>query len=698
MLFLKKLKLNNWCNFTTEKIIEFEKGFNVINGKNGSGKSSIVNAISILLLNKYDGNWESFINNNKTEASISLDFNLDNDEYISSLVLTKKGKTVGSSRSLSKNRIDIASGEDCEKELNKILPSFLTSYSLIYRQGEDNKVTECSDSERRDLLTQLVAINYTDKINQFITPNINSINETILQKEKEKFSLENKTYNFGELKDVKEKHSKELIEDLKEKVIQYKKNEQLRTQKFQLENKKINLQNELSELKEEYSIENLNKEKEKEIKFCENQILQLPIEYEKEIISYKETTRETLVNLINAHASINEKIKQIEIKNYIEFDISQLENINNKISSLTTQKNILEKNIKSLEKGICPVCGNNCTHKLEEIKKDLTSILAQLEEFNTQKDLLEKEKNRVNIIKEENEKNKSLKNELQLELQNLENKIEFKKIEIQNHIKELKKERDSKIQTSNEKIVSLKKLYDEKISSANTIISNKEKELENTQKEFDSIIIEDLKDYKPELERLEEENKEIDSIISYNEAIKIQNELTKKQQSEDKNNLENISKKLIDLQTSLSDYKLAFEIMSKTYPTWKLEKDIVDIENKTNLFIENIYKPLYVKFIANKNSLKMLYGKGERELNVKRLSGAEKQIVNLAVENVFNQQQSLSCIILDECDSAMDKNNKETFFDTLLSLSSYYEQILVITHSSEIKDKLQVENSNLIIL
>lgn len=698
MLFLKRLELNNWCNLTTEKIIEFEKGFNVINGKNGSGKSSIVNAISILLLNKYEGNWESFINNSKTEASIILYFNLDTDEYVSKLILNKKGRSVNSVRSLNKNGIDIASGEDCEKELNKILPAFLTSYSLIYRQGESNKVTECSDSERRDLLTQLVALDYTEKVNQFITPNINSLSETLLQKEKEKFSLENKTYNFGELKFVKEKHSQQLIDDLKIKVAQYVKNEQLMVQKFQIEDKKINLQNELLRLKTECSIDKLNDEKDREINLYKTQIANLPSKCEKEVNSYKESTKEYLTNLVKASIEIKLKLSQIQIQDVTSFNDTELKIVNNHIVALNTQKNILKENIKSLENGICPVCGNNCTHKLTEVKKDLINISDQLKPLVDQRSDLEKEKIRIDFLKKENEENNLLKNKLQLELTSLENKIESKKIEIQNHIINLKNDNEFKIKSLMEKIESTKKLYEEKIVSINIIIENKEKELLDLQNEYDSIVVEDLKDYKPELEKLELENREIDNIIAYNKAIENQNELIKKQQIEDSTSLENAKNIIIDLQKSLADYKLASEIMTKTYPTWKLEKDIKDIENKTNLFVENIYKPLYVQFIANKNSLKMLYGKGERELNIKRLSGAEKQIVNLAVENVFNQQQNLSCIILDECDSAMDKDNKETFFNTLLGLSDCYEQILVITHSNEIKSKLQTEGCNLILI
>lgn len=698
MIYLKELKLKNWCNLTTEKIITFEKGFNVINGKNGSGKTSIVNAISILLLNRYDGNWESFINNNKDEAYIILSFNLDNDEYESSVFLTKKGKTVNSTRKLTKNNIDIASGEDCEKELNKILPSFLTSYSLIYRQSSDDKVTDCSDSERRDLLTQLVALDYTEKVNQFITPNINFINEKITQLEKEKYSLENKSYVFGELKEVKEKHPLSKINELKTKVKDFEINEQNKQLKNQLEIKINNLQNDLLKIKDDYSIESLQKEKDREINSLKSLIQTTPDYYEKEINLYKESTKNDLYSTINSLNDITKKLNSIQLKDFEEFDNSKLSKIISDLSSLETQKNILDKNIKSLEKGVCPVCGNNCTHKLEEVKNDFNDINNRIISLQNIKEQLENEKQKSEDIKKENERNEKLKSQYSLDIKSLENQLDSKKSEIQNHINELKNERDSKIKTCEDKILSIENLYDEKISSADTIISNKEKELDSILNEFKSINVCKIDNCSEELSKLEKENNEIDQVISYNNAIISQNELTKKQQEEDKVSLENITKDLIDLKNSLADYKLSSEIMTKTYPTWKLEKDITDIENKTNLFIEDIYKPLYIKFMANKNSLKMTYGDGDRSLTTKRLSGAEKQIVNLAVENVFNQQQDLSCIILDECDSAMDKNNKDLFFDTLLSLSDYYEQIVVITHSEEVKNKLQVENCNTILL
>lgn len=698
MLFLKELKLKNWCNLISEKTINFEKGFNVINGKNGSGKTSIVNALSILLLNRYDGNWESFINNNKDEASIILTFNLENDEYISSVFLTKKGKTVNSVRKLTKNNIDIASGEDCEKELNKILPSFLISYSLIYRQSSDDKITDCSDSERRDLLTQLVALDYSEKVNQFITPNINSITEKINQLEKEKYSLENKTYSFGELKEIKEKHPKKEIEKLQNLVKDFELNEQNKKLKNQLEAKKNNLQNDLLKIKEEYSVENLQKKRDKEIKAYKTLIQFTPSNYEKEINEYKESTKDDLTSTIKALVDITKRYNNIQLEDFEDFDNSRLDKVISELSSLKTQKNILDKNIKSLEKGVCPVCGNNCTHKLEEVKNELTNISNQIEILYSIKNSLENEKQKIEDIKKKNGESLELKNRLQIDIKELEKQIETQKQEIQNHVNELKNERDSKIKSYEDKIMSIENVYNEKIKSANTIISNKEDELKSILNEVDSITIYEIEDCREKLSNLEKENSEIDQLISYNKAIESQNELTKKQQETDKTNLESLTKTLIDLKNSLADYKLASEIMTKTYPAWKLEKDITEIENKTNLFIEEIYKPLYIKFSANKNSLKMTYGKGERCLTTKRLSGAEKQIVNLAVENVFNQQQNLSCIILDECDSAMDKDNKEIFFDTLLSLSDYYEQILVITHSEEVKNKLQVESCNIVLL
>lgn len=698
MLKLNELKMHNWCNLQGNKEISFSDNFNLIHGDNGKGKTSIVSAISILLLNRYDGSFENYINDKSTDASIELDFNLNNDNYLASLKL-KKAKGTSSERHLIKNGTEIATGEDCAKELDKVLPSFLTSYSLIYRQSGEDKVTDCSDSERRDLLTQLVAIDYSEKVEQFITPNIEEIKSKITETEKELFALENKTYNFSEERSIPKKVPEAEIENLKAKVKLWENNETNKQRKTQLEEKVIVAKQGLDNLKNKYNKDNILENEKKQIEqitqSTDNQVSQI----EKSINDEKLNSKIRMQGLLDSKSKNLQALQTIKVLNVPVFDENQITEINKTVTTQQTNKGILLKNIESLKQGICPVCGGNCEHKLSDYQKEFDelekSLTLNLEE---QTRLSNLQKNYKETI-EANQKAESDKISLQNEIKNTDLKINNEKSSIVSLIQSLKEKENLLKSGLESKIEAVKTDVENQLKSADEIINQAKTNIANFQAELSSIeVLDNLENCSSKLSEAENKNVEIDKIIAYNKAVQEQNKLLTDQKAEDETKKLTVTNQLIDLKKSLANYNLSAEIMNKTYPAWKLEKDLKDIENKTNIFIEDIYKPLFVEFTANKNSLKMVYGDGDRKLPIKRLSGAEKQIVNLAVENVFNQQQNLSCLILDESDSAMDKNNKETFFSTLVSLQDRYEQVLVITHSDEIKSKLQALGANIILL
>lgn len=696
-LHLKELKLYNWCSMEGHKTINFTEGFNVINGRNGKGKSSIVAAISILLLNEYEGSFENFINDNNSEAAISLSFSIGEDEYFSSLKL-KKAKGTSSERHLLKNGTEIATGEDCEKELNKLLPKFLTKFSLFYLQGETNKVTECGDSDRRNLLTQLVSIDYKAKIDQFITPDINSLKKQIEDMEKDVYALENKTYTLGEEKPVAEKHSQEEVDGLKAKVKLWEENDQKIQKKAELSKSIETATTDFEDTSKKYDAENLIKERDEKIanlqKAADTQLAEVATEKTKA----KEDSKARMQNLLDTFESQKKEIETIVIKPLAEFDYEKITKVNSELASLKTRHKIALDNCKSLEKGVCPVCGSNCEHKLQDFQKEASSLENSIKEAEASVKTFEEEKKTYEDAKKANEDANSRKIRLEADNSTLDVKIQNEKDSVVKLLQNLKDKEKTITENLEKDKASITSFTETQLATSKELIEQKKKYLDDLKTNFDSIQIVDVLDCREDLKKVESENAEIDKTIAYNEAIKKQNAEIENQKVADKAQLEDLTKKLIDLKNSLADHEMAAEVMSKTYPTWKLERDLKGIENSTNLFIEEIYKPLFVKFAANKNSLKMMYGNGERDLPIKRLSGAEKQITNLAVENVFNQHQGLSCLILDECDSAMDYENKIAFFSVLVSLQEFYDQILVITHSKEVKDKLHSQGANIVMI
>lgn len=704
MLKLEKLDLYNWCNFVGSKSISFSDGFNVINGKNGGGKTSIVNAISILLLNRYEGNFEGFINNESTEASAELKFQINSDTYISQLKL-KKGKGVASERCLLKNGTEIANGENCAKELDKVLPSFLTSYSMFYRQSNNDKVTECTDSERRDLLSQLVSIDYSEKIEQFITPNIDKLKLDITELEKVIFSLENKTYSYSDKKPVDEPVADSIIRDLEAKIKLWEENNKNIEKQQKLKSDIEAAENDIEVSKTKYDSENIRKQKEQQIETI-NKSLEEQLEgISKEKEKIKTESKARLQSFLDTKKDLEEKLSAIATDNTVleDFDYFQLQadltKLNQNIASLKTKQSMAIKNIESLKNGVCPVCGNNCEHKLQDFQNEKDEIEKSLKSESLKLTDTLKAQEEYEKAKKEKDKNELQKVQLSSEISKMDNNIANEKTNTVNAYENLKSKEKLIEDNKQKELATLEENVAKQLETAKELLTQKIKYLNDLQLQFNAIeILSDTVDCRQQLQEAKNKNLEIEKVKAYNRAVDEQNALIKKQEEEEAKQLETSRKQMIDLKNSLADYNLAFEIMNKTYPTWKLERSLKDIENKTNSFIEDIYKPLYIQFVANKNSLKMTYGNGLRELPIKRLSGAEKQIVNLAVENVFNQQQQLSCLVLDESDSAMDTNNKNAFFTMLLSLKDYYEQILVITHSSEVKDKLQVEGANTILL
>lgn len=699
MLYLESLELYNWCNLQGTRVVEFTDGFNVINGENGGGKTSIVNAISILLLNKYEGNLEGFINDKSTDATAKLVFYINDTRYTSSIAL-HKAKSTSSDRHLYRNDTEIAKGEDCEKELEKLLPAFLTSYSLMYRQGSEYKVTECSDSDRRNLLTQLVSLDYSEKVAQFITPTVNTLTTQIADTEKELYALDNKTYTFGEEKVVPgEKYSQAEIEAVSAKVERFKNNEENLKKQKQLKESVETATKDFEEAKAKYDTEKLLAKKEADIAAAKDYVTKELANIEASRATTKTQSKDRMQGYLDRSAELEKELTTIVFAEVPTFDPNAVTDKLTNIAALKTRLTDTLGSIKSLESGVCPVCGGSCEHKLKDFQDQAADIEKNLATADAELNKAKDEKAAAEKITKENEAAKMKQLNLQAELSNVKTKIESEKTSVVAALQSLKEQEKILNDKLENDIKTIEYNTEAQIASSEELLKQKQLYLDNLKSQLDSIQIETgLEDCSDLLNTMQKKNAEIDECIAYNSAIREQNKRVTLQQAEDETEKSKVTEKLIDLKNQLADNKLAAELMSRTYPTWKLERDLKDIENKTNIFVEDIYKPLYVRFAANKNSLKMAYGNGERDLPIKRLSGAERQIVNLAVENVFNRQQNLSCIILDECDSAMDVKKKETFFSTLLSLQDHYKQLIVITHSNEVKDKLLVEGANIIML
>ena len=192
MLKINSLKLHNFGIIKGDRTFNFTNGVNLINGRNGSGKSTSLQAIKMLLLDDYDGAFEDYINSDCTEMSAEINFDFDNKSYKQILKCEKKSN-VSTSRTLyfDGNEKPICNGvTDVKEYLSKLLNPTIVPYAISYNQNGSNKISKCKDAERRELLKLFMDCDYSNNVKTKLEPKVEEIEKIINELDKEEYNLE----------------------------------------------------------------------------------------------------------------------------------------------------------------------------------------------------------------------------------------------------------------------------------------------------------------------------------------------------------------------------------------------------------------------------------------------------------------------------------------------------------------------------
>lgn len=745
MLKLNKLTLKGFGIFKEEKVFEYENNFNILHCENGKGKTTSFNAIEMLLISNYDGSYSDYLNTESEEFKISLDFNLN--KYHLYEELTYNGTTSTRVLKNADTDEDLASGEKVKVWLNKYLPTSITKYALFARQNSKVDIINCSDSERRDIFKKIQDLDYSKEIETIIVPKINSVKESITNVDKEIFALENKKYQKEDL--LGYPFTEEEYENKKLKVenINSKKSlfEEKLKQKENMISRANSIEEEINELKEnkeeslskiddcnikiekiKSDLENEKISKESSISEKERAISSLTLEKENLKVK-KEEEKNNLEKVVKTNTSelvdIDSKLENIKLKKIVKFNDNLLDDAIFKVSEKKTEITLKEKDMESLKDGICPICGSNCTHKLSEYIDDVNKLKLELVSLNNDVSSLKAKKLEVENDIKKNDDLKTLKMNLSstrdkiifnienanIKLENLdvnyEKQYELIDEKITNNeksIEDIKTQSDSFVQSSEEMKNHLESMItslESSIKDTEKKITKKEDEISKLKDEIDSINEDSFND--EELNKLNEEISSYEDVVSKNKFIKENNSKLDVEKENDSKKLEGFKDERKKYENQLFNLESAKSIMTKDYPNWVIENSIQNMENSMNEFINDVYyKPLYISLRSTKTSIKLEYGKNENhKLPCSRLSGAEKQIVNLAFINNFNKMLGLNVIFLDEIDAPLDNDRKEILYESLLNLSNVYEQIVVVTHSDKMNNyiKANTECNSLIL-
>ncbi|PIM93465.1 exonuclease SbcC [Fusobacterium animalis] len=621
-MIIKKVQLENYRSHSNSTV-EFTKGVNLILGKNGRGKTSILEAISTVMFNTKDRSGKetgkSYIKFGEKSSKVDIDF-IANDgrEYN---LKTEFFKTKPKKQTL-KDMIGSEYDGDIQEKLEElcgIKKGFEETYEniVIAKQNEFINIFKAKPKDREEIFNKIFNTQiYKEMYDSFLKEAVDKYKEKVKDLDKEitflKENMEDKEQitNFLKeeeiIKNTLNKDFSETTETINKLLNEIKDYE---TTEIELNNLVKNIKDEENKIKKYLNIlkENIIKAKQaKKAKIIVKETEKPYLEY-LNIENKLKDLRENLDNLLEEqklNTQYQNNIEKLEISNKnLKVDISNLEE---NISKNSEKKENLENEISNL--------------KIKEENLDL-----KLKKYII---LLDKLENLEKIKKEKSDDKLKKTTEIDILKKELVSKNDLLKII---NIEELGK----KLSNFQELEKELKLLEEQKI-----IFETEIKTLKKSSKELSDKICPFLNEKCQNLE-----DKEAEDYFSSKISIKTED-------------LENL-KKNIEEKTQILVEKVVFEDRKKQY--FELEKSIKDLElslkneeinlKEIELDIKNLDMDIQ-KLIENqefKNSQMLREKKKELEVELRNLNLDEKrenlknllEILEIEKEKILKNQNSI---------------------------------------------------------
>lgn len=689
-----KLQMHNFLSFKEPAPLDFMT-FNlaVLSGNNGVGKSSVLEAITWAIWGKTRASSDDdLIHQGTTGCWIEFIFEHEKNFYRIIRKRDKKSKlgqsflefqtrppaqavgVVGAAKNTrSKNLIndDIwesiaeATLKATQEKIIRILkiPYEIFVNSSYLRQGHADEFTIKTPAERKEILSEVLGLNYYEQISQKAREKLRLTQEKI---KLTNFQIENLQVKISQKKEVEnslntisnnyKKEYQKFTKIRQELLILEKSQKEYEVTKVrlntlarryqELKNDSDNLSSENQELLNEKKII-LEKIKNKtKILDNYNNLLKLEQTLTKENIKFKK------------YSGIIQELKIIEhIKDEIKTNIARI----NKISN-------------------CPMCLRPM--KTDESAKIVTHLKKEFREKYQDKLLrLEKELKNLNYNSNLHEK-------------------------IQEKIELLSGARDEK-QAVNLSENNLKNIQD----NINKLVINNNK----LKKEAHEIALEGkkqkqllLKLEKNNLIYSEKKSQEVDlnnSILSLQSLVGGLKQEMMQIQSQEKD-LGKFSKEILNLQKEVSNYEeLSFAFGKKGIQAMIIEQSLFMIEENANELLKKITSDrMSLRFITQKekksggsddNLIETLDIKISDELGIRdyeMYSGGEAFRINFAIRIALSKLLAsragthLKFLSIDEGFGMLDSAGRDDLVAAINSISPDFEKILVITHLQELKD------------
>ncbi len=255
-MIIESIKIINFLSHEDTEIT-FEQGINIITGKNGAGKTSILDAIKFALFAESRNNEKNneLIKKGKNYFEITLNFNVNGEHYeVYRHFGLKKAKNAERLASVKKNGVIVAETyEGVNVEITKILNVSREVFknSVFVEQGQMDSLISGTPKERKTIFSDIIGLTSLSRSADRLREIIGAFREEMIllqnsserldqaKKDIEKFKEEKKTAfesmsrakiesekYYGELEELKAKQKERdryitVIENIKANISKY---------------------------------------------------------------------------------------------------------------------------------------------------------------------------------------------------------------------------------------------------------------------------------------------------------------------------------------------------------------------------------------------------------------------------------------------------------------------------------------------
>lgn len=738
---IKKLKITNLFSYKKEQEIDLSGLTNKIigiNGKNASGKSSVVDILLWVLYGKFS--------RSTTKAKILNSESSRPGKAV--LVFEVGGKTFRIIRTISEKKASTISFElleddkwityvdvgDTKRDTDKTITKFFGTYddlvfTNISTQDSINQVIG-NNRLRKDVISRFLGLDIFEDCK-----NIANKERLVVENKLDSFIESSKKYNIGEIKvKISQLESTLNEKEEKERILQEQYSD-LEKQTIQLESKCDNSLIDVDESKLQLQIESLIEKK----KLSQTKIDSAP--------SIEASLKQKMNDLDDPEQQISELLKKIN-------DLSV--NKRNEIEKKTKDRLLKEK--KEIVAPLIPILAEidlQITEKqlkYQDLKTELVSAERSLDKANDKLANAEELSKSINdtICKGQGEyasciylvgavEKKKLIPEIKKNIsiilstiESLQNELQLIEIELKNL-----KDKHLKVEGEYNQLISrvefeINRDYETELSNLKTYLTEYNSELNKlreVQKSFNELkskldqiplIVESeqksLSIYTKEIDQLEIQLKKILEMKPIIEAIKVnqhqlrgmKNDLIfQKNMNSQLNEDLGLQKGLLITANELRGQIDQYENILKTYklylkaysndgiPHTLMKQVIPYIQNKVNSFLQLNDIDFNISIELDESDLELYLYKIQQgqKIQIDFCSGMEKTIVSIAFRCAYADINSLckfNLFVIDEAFSTFDDDNILNITKIFDFLKKQFKLVMIISHLNRIKDYYDV--------